>query len=281
MELDEKDIRRFQDTLRDHSEYDFTEYSLTCLRRRLTRILLEYEKSMEEIMDAMRSDGRFLDEVVKKITVHTTELFRDPEVWKKLRQDVLPAYRDRPAIRIWHPGCSTGQEVYSMMMLLSEMGMLKQSRIFASDINPDVLEIARQGTYKYHFNQSYLENFHKVLFGETEAHHSSLRQHWKKYFHIDETRDMIQMRDFLRDKPVYKKLDLVKDPNFFLVKFDLIVCRNVIIYFNDELQNRVFRLFWDNMEEGGTLVLGVHESILGPCSKCFLKKDSFYQKKPA
>ncbi|HER09465.1 MAG TPA: protein-glutamate O-methyltransferase CheR [Bacteroides sp.] len=281
MELDEKDIRRFQFTIRDHSDYDFTEYSLTCLRRRLTRILLEYEMDLEQIMEAMQSDGQFLDGIVKKITVHTTELFRDPNMWKKLKQEVLPAYRNRTGVRIWHPGCSTGQEVYSMMMLLEEMEMLDQCQIYASDINQDVLEIAREGTYKYHFNQSYLENFQKVLFSEPEQQVSKLRKQWKKYFHIDETRDMIRMKDFLRNKPVYKKLDLVKDPNFFLVKFDLIVCRNVIIYFNDDLQNRVFRLFWDNLQEDGTLVLGVHESIMGPCSKRFLKKDSFYQKKPA
>ena len=281
MELDEKDIRRFQFTIRDHSDYDFTEYSLTCLRRRLTRILLEYEMDLEQIMEAMQSDGQFLDGIVKKITVHTTELFRDPNMWKKLKQEVLPAYRNRTGVRIWHPGCSTGQEVYSMMMLLEEMEMLDQCQIYASDINPDVLEIAREGTYKYHFNQSYLENFQKVLFSEPEQQVSKLKKQWKKYFHIDETRDMIRMKDFLRNKPVYKKLDLVKDPNFFLVKFDLIVCRNVIIYFNDDLQNRVFRLFWDNLQEDGTLVLGVHESIMGPCSKRFLKKDSFYQKKPA
>jgi len=281
MELDEKDIRRFQFTIRDHSDYDFTEYSLTCLRRRLTRILLEYEMDLEQIMEAMQSDGQFLDGIVKKITVHTTELFRDPNMWKKLKQEVLPAYRNRTGVRIWHPGCSTGQEVYSMMMLLEEMEMLDQCQIYASDINQDVLEIAREGTYKYHFNQSYLENFQKVLFSEPEQQVSKLKKQWKKYFHIDETRDMIRMKDFLRNKPVYKKLDLVKDPNFFLVKFDLIVCRNVIIYFNDDLQNRVFRLFWDNLQEDGTLVLGVHESIMGPCSKRFLKKDSFYQKKPA
>lgn len=281
MEVEEKDIRKFQFTIRDHSDYDFTEYSLTCLRRRLTRILLEYEMDMDQMTHAMRSDHLFLNEIVKKLTVHTTELFRDPDIWKRLKHELLPAYRDRSVIHIWHPGCSTGQEVYSMMMLLDEMGMLEKSHIYASDINPDVLEIAREGKYKYHFNQSYLENFQKVLFKGSEQQRGNLKKQWKKYFNIDETRDLIQMKEFLRHKPVYKKLDLVKDPNLFLVKFDLIVCRNVIIYFNDKLQNRVFRLFYDNMNPDGTLILGVHESIMGPFSKRFLKKEPFYQKKPA
>jgi chemotaxis protein methyltransferase CheR len=86
------------------------------------------------------------------------------------------------------------------------------------------------------------------------------------------------MSDLLTQKPVYKKLDLVKDPNLFLVKFDLIVCRNVIIYFNNELQNRVFDLFHKNLNEQGTLILGVHESIMGASSKKFIRKDPFYFK---
>jgi chemotaxis methyl-accepting protein methylase len=104
------------------------------------------------------------------------------------------------------------------------------------------------------------------------------RKHWKKYFHIDEASDTIQMKDFLRQKPVYKKLDLVKDSNLFLVNFDLIVCRNVIIYFNAELQNRVFDLFHKNLNEHGSLLLGVHESIMGSYSKKFIRKDPFYYK---
>ena len=104
------------------------------------------------------------------------------------------------------------------------------------------------------------------------------RKQWKKYFHIDETRDTIQMKDYLRQKPVYKKLDLVRDHNHFLVNFDLIVCRNVIIYFNTELQNRVFNLFHRKLNEQGSLILGVHESIMGACSKKFIRKDPFYYK---
>jgi chemotaxis protein methyltransferase CheR len=300
MEVVGKDIQSFQETVRDHSEYDFTQYSHTSLRRRLTRILLEYEVDMEELTRRMRNDGEFLESIVKKLTVHTTELFRDPDIWKKIKKALLPSLNDKSVIRIWHPGCSTGQEIYSMMMViriwhpgcstgqeiysmmmvLDELGMLQKTEIYGSDINPDVLEVAREGAYKYHFNQSYLENFDRVILNGSGISSPGNRKHWKKYFHIDETHDLIRMKDYLRLKPVYKKLDLVKDPNLFLVKFDLIVCRNVIIYFNNELQNRVFDLFYSNLNEHGTLILGVHESILGPFSKRFIKKDPFYHKPP-
>jgi len=280
MEVVGKDIQSFQETIRDHSEYDFTQYSHTSLRRRLTRILLEYEVDMEGLNRRMRNDGEFLESIVKKLTVHTTELFRDPDIWKKIKNVLLPSLREKSTIRIWHPGCSTGQEIYSMMMVLDELGMLEKTDIYGSDINPDVLNVAREGTYKYHFNQSYLENFDRVMMNGSGISSLSNRRHWKKYFHIDETHDLIRMKDYLRLKPVYKKLDLVQDSNLFLVKFDLIVCRNVIIYFNNELQNRVFDLFYNNLNVHGMLILGVHESILGPFSKRFIKKDPFYHKPP-
>lgn len=281
MEVNEKDIRSFQETIRNHSDYDFTEYSMTSLRRRLTKILLEHDMDMGQMTLGLSKDPVFLERIVRKLTVHTTELFRDPEVWKKIRRELLPSYRHRENLHVWHPGCSTGQEVYSMLMVLDDLGMLEKARVFGSDINAEVIEKAREGRYKYHFNQSYLENFNKVLMNSTENDHHKEKKNWKKYFTVDETKDVIQMKEALLEKPVYKKLDLVKDPNPFLVKFDLIVCRNVIIYFNYDLQNRVFDLFWENLNDGGTLILGVHESILGPYSRRFVKKDAFYLKMQA
>ncbi len=280
MEVVGKDIRSFQETVRDQSEYDFTQYSNTSLRRRLNRILLELEIDMDEITGRMREDAEFLESIVKKLTVHTTELFRDPEIWKRIKTLVIPTLKDKKTIRIWHPGCSTGQEVYSMMMVLEDLDLLEKTQIYGSDLNPDVLETARAGTYKYHFNQSYLENFDRVMLNGSGTISWNQKKQWKKYFQIDETHDMIRMKDYLRSKPVYKKLDLVKDLNLFLVKFDLIVCRNVIIYFNNELQNRVFDLFHQNLNENGTLILGVHESIMGPFSKRFIRKEPFYHKAP-
>ncbi|MEN8204195.1 MAG: CheR family methyltransferase [Bacteroidota bacterium] len=278
MQVVGKDIQLFQETVREFSEYDFSQYSHTSLRRRLTRILLELDLEMEELSVRMKNDPVFLESIVKKLTVHTTELFRDPEIWKKIKLELLPGFADQSTIRIWHPGCSTGQEVYSMMMLLDSVGVLEKTEIYGSDLNPDVLQKARQGSYKYLFNQSYLENFDRVILNGSGIHSWNHRKHWKKYFHIDETHDLIQMKEILRTKPVYKKLDLVKDHNLFEVKFDLIVCRNVIIYFNPDLQNRVFDLFYNSLNEKGTLILGVHETIMGPYAKRFIRKDPFYFK---
>lgn len=278
MEVVEKDILSFQKIIRDYSVYDFTGYSLTSLRRRLTKILLEYEMNMDEMTGRMKTDPDFLENTVKKITVHTTELFRDPEVWKKLRTSLLPSWKDKDEINIWHSGCSTGQEVFSMMMVLDELGMLEKTNIYGSDLSEDVMEIAKKGQYKYSFNQSYLENFDKVMLNGNGDYSPQQVKEWHKYFSIDEVHDVIQMNKSLCLKPVYKKLDLVQDTNLFLAKFDLIVCRNVIIYFNYELQNKAFDLFYKNLNDNGILLLGVHESIMGPFARKFRKVSPFYYK---
>jgi len=278
MEVVGKDIRNFQLTVKEHSNYDFSDYSHTSLRRRLTRILLELEMDMDQLTLTMAKDRDFLQNIMRKITVHTTEMFRDPDVWKQIKNRLLPRFSSQHSIRIWHPGCSTGQEVYSMLMVLDELGLMEKSEIYASDLHPEVLETAQKGVYRYRFNQSYLENFDRVMLNGEGTHANQTKKHWKKYFHIDETRDTIQMTDYLRQKPVYKKQDLVRDPNLFLVNFDLIVCRNVIIYFNTDLQNRVFELFHQSLKQNGALLLGVHESILGVYSKRFIRKDPFYFK---
>jgi len=278
MEVVGKDIQNFQFTVREHSNYDFSDYSHTSLRRRLGRILLELEMDMDQLTHRMKNDGEYLQMIARKITVHTTEMFRDPDVWKQIKNDLLPRLSSQSIIRIWHPGCSTGQEVYSMMMVLDELGLMEKTEIYASDLHNEVLETARHGVYRYRFNQSYLENFDRVMLNGEGSYSMNQKKHWRKYFQIDETRDTIQMKEYLCQKPVYKKQDLARDPNLFLVNFDLIVCRNVIIYFNTNLQNRVFELFHQSLKQNGALLLGVHESILGVCSKRFIRKDPFYYK---
>jgi chemotaxis protein methyltransferase CheR len=279
MDIENQDIQSFIETVKSLSEYDFTDYSDKSLRRRLSKILLDHSLTPESLVERLIADREFLERIVKDITVNTTELFRDPPVWHSLRFDILPGFQARSQIKIWHPGCSTGQEVFSMMILLNEMGLLQKSRIFATDINEDVLEVAREGIYKYRFNEAYLDNFDSVIRENPRDSDIYFNVPYSRYFHIDKTRDKMRMNEELISKPVYKKQDLVRDPNPFDEEYDLIMCRNVIIYFNYELQNKVFKLFLDNLNQGGCLMLGVHESILGPFASRFEKKFQAYFKK--
>lgn len=279
MEIENQEILTFVNTVRSLSDYDFTEYSDKSLKRRLMKILHDYQLTIDSLLEKISEDRTFLERIVKDITVNTTELFRDPAIWHSLRYDILPGLAQKSTINIWHAGCSTGQEVFSMMILLNEMDLLEKSMIFATDINSDVLETARTGVYRYRFNVGYLSNFDAVIRENPRNHDVYFDVPYSKYFTIDKVRDSIRIKDSLLKKPVYQKMDLVTDPNPFDLKFDLLVCRNVIIYFNYELQNKVFKLFLDNMNQESILVLGVHETILGPYAAYFEKKFQAYYKK--
>jgi chemotaxis protein methyltransferase CheR len=279
MDIEDKDIRLFQSTISKYSGYDFSEYSVNSLKRRLSKLMEEYDSDFSRLIRTIESDALALEGVVKRITVNTTELFRDPKIWQGIMRQLLPRFSKQTSINIWHPGCSTGQEVYSMMITLDQLGLLDRSNIFASDLNTDVLEKARSGAYRLRFNKAYIENFNDVFSQEVNGLPEKKFKPYQDYFSTDETRDLIKMHDFLCEKPVYKKMDLVMDDNPFFMNFDLIICRNVIIYFNYELQNRVLASFHRNMRENGCLVLGLHESIIGPGVNLFTKQDKYYVKR--
>lgn len=278
-DISDQDVRDFQNTIIQHSSYDFSGYTINSLRRRMVKVMEEYGADVGRLLRTIGKDPLALEEVVKRITVNTTELFRDPQVWKQILTWLLPRFSGHSSIRVWHPGCSTGQEVFSMMILLDQAGLLERSEIFASDINTDVLEKAKKGVYRLRFNREYIDNFNEVFFGDPPLKDVKKYASYEKYFRIDETRDRIKMADFLRKVPVYKKMDLVKEENHFETAFDIIICRNVIIYFNYDLQNRVLSLFHDNLRSNGALVLGVHESIIGTASRLFNKDEQFYIKR--
>lgn len=279
MGVSEEDAQLFIDAIKENSTYDFSDYSDKSLKRRIERILSENRVNLKGLILKLQNDSSFLEEMVKEITVNTTELFRDPEVWHEIRHRILNKINHLPEINIWHAGCSTGQEVYSLAILLNELGILEKCNIYASDLNTDVLDFAKKGEYKYRFNLSYLSNFDQVLKENPFNFTETFEVEYSKYFQIDLKNDKIQMNDFLLKKPHFLKLDLVKRKNLMDRKFDIILCRNVLIYFNLSLQNKVIDFFHDNLNPQGFLVLGKHESLLGYPEKNFDRRGKFYQKK--
>jgi chemotaxis protein methyltransferase CheR len=279
MVISDQDLQYFITALKNSSKYDFSEYSDKSLKRRLQKVLSDFNLDITGLISAIKNKPDFTEKIVKEITVNTTELFRDPQVWHTLRSRILPRFKNNKNINIWHAGCSTGQEVYSMMILLNEMGMLDKAKIFASDLNTDVLDAAKKGEYKYRFNISYLDNFDKVIKQNPLNYEEFNDVPYENYFDIDKARDTITIKKYLTEKPIFRKHDLVKDGNLFFAKFDLILCRNVIIYFNYTLQNKVFDLFHSNLYNKGILLLGMHETILGPWANKFEKMGQAYIKK--
>lgn len=279
MAVSKEEISLFINTIKNVSEYDFSNYSEKSFTRRIEKVLSDYRLSFSALLSKVKKNRDFLEQVVKDITVNTTELFRDPKTWQALRYRVLTRYENQSVINIWHAGCSTGQEVYSMLILLNEMGLFDKANVFATDINSNVLDIAKKGEYKFRFNIDYLDNFDKVIKENPYNYEDYKDVAYSKYFDIDKSKDMIRMKPFLVKKPLFRKQDLVKDGNIFYTKFDIIMCRNVLIYFNHELQTLIFEMFHQNLFAKGSLVLGIHESMLGPIASKYKRKGLIYIKK--
>jgi len=273
------DVQLFINAVKLQSEYDFSDYSDKSLKRRIEKILSDNKISLPDLIKEIRKDPEYVDKIVKDITVNTTELFRDVTTWQTLKHRILPKMKDNETINIWHSGCSTGQEVYSMLILLAELNLLEKARIYATDINVDAIETAKKGIYKFRFNMAYLDAFDKVMKENPYNYDEYNDIPYAKFFEIDKSQDTIRMKQFLREKPVFKKHDLVQGENIFYIKFDIILCRNVMIYFNNKLQNKVFELFHKSLNDKGYLILGIHESILGPMATKFEKKGTNYLKR--
>lgn len=279
MNVENEDIKKFIDAVKAVSNYDFSDYSVKSFNRRLEKVLIDNKMDINTLIGKVRSSNEFLEKTVRDITVNTTELFRDPKAWHTIRYQILPKLQALNTINIWHAGCSTGQEVYSMLILLHEMDLFHKTNVYASDINDQVIEEAKKGTYKYRFNLDYLTNFDQVIKENPLNAEEYKEVPYSTYFDINKATDTIKMKPFLTSKPVYRKQDLVKGENVFYTKFDLILCRNVLIYFNFELQNRIFEFFHNSMFDGGYMILGMHESMLGPITSKFEKKGLMYRKK--
>lgn len=278
MSVSDQDYQLFVFALKNSSKYDFSQYSEKSLKRRIMKVQTDHMLSITSLVSKIKNEPDFVEKIIKEITVNTSELFRDPQVWQTIRFTVLPRLKNNNVINIWHAGCSTGQEVYSMLILLNELNLLERARIYATDINTDVMDLARQGEYRYRFNLSYLDNFDKVIKENPYNYDEYNDVPYDKYFTLDKANDTIRMHPFLREKPVFKKHDLVTENNSMYVKFDLILCRNVIIYFNYNLQCRVLDLFHQNLYDSGNLILGLHETILGAQAFKFQKKGHAYLK---
>jgi len=246
--LTDSEIDLILSDLVDIYGYDFTRYSRASLKRRiLSLVSTDRFPSFAEFRFRLRTDREYFNRFVEKITVNVTEMFRDISFYKTLRNDILPRLAARPLIRIWHAGCSTGEEVYSMAILLQEANLLNKSLLYATDINPAVLEKVRVGIFPISQMKQYSENY--ILSGG--------KKDFSSYYTAQY--NAARFEDFLGKKIVLATHNLVSDGSFN--EFQLILCRNVLIYFDKPLQDRALHLFYDSLETLGYLALGAKESL--------------------
>lgn len=229
--------------------YDFRDYSKASVKRRIgQRMLLSALPNLAAMQHKILHEKSFFQTVLLDLSVNVTEMYRDPSFYLALRETVIPILRTYPFIKIWHAGCSTGEEVYSMAILLKEEGLLEKAMIYATDINEVVLMKAREGIYSLNLIKEYAQNYQKS--GGT----SSLADYYKA------EGDAAILDQSLKKHIVFSQHNLTTDNVFG--EMQLIMCRNVLIYFERDLQNRVINLFHESLGRQGVLCLGNKERIL-------------------
>jgi chemotaxis protein methyltransferase CheR len=228
--------------------YDFSDYSRASIKRRITRFLLNNKISgIDELTPALMGHADFFEYFIEELMVNVTEMFRDPSFYKALAEKVLPVLSTYPFIRIWDAGCSTGEELISLAIMLHENKLLKRTRIYATDINQKSLLIAREGIIPLSEIPGYSKNYLHAG-GKNEL----------SYYYSEEKKNVVFRRELLENIVFYPH-NLASDASFN--EFHLIVCRNVFIYFNKQLQERVLKLFIDSLIPLGFLGLGKKETI--------------------
>ncbi|HEY1077390.1 MAG TPA: protein-glutamate O-methyltransferase CheR [Fontimonas sp.] len=229
--------------------YDFSDYAPASLRRRALALVDHYGlPDIASLSERIRSDRSLIGEVIGRLSVPVSEFFRDPEVFAVLRQDVLAVLASYPRINIWQSGCAHGEEVYSLAILLSEAGLYERARIYATDISDKALDAAREGIYSARELNNYAANYLKA----------GGRGTLSDYFHA--RYGHIKLDDELKRNVVFARHNLVSDAAF--CEAHLVLCRNVLIYFQPPLQRRAIGLFADSLVRGGYLCLGTKESLL-------------------
>ncbi|MNI11818.1 Chemotaxis protein methyltransferase [compost metagenome] len=228
--------------------YDFRNYARSSLMRRLDYIRHKSGVShLSELIPLILHDESFMNRLVLDLSVTVTEMFRDPEFFSELRSKVIPLLKTYPFVKIWHAGCATGEEVYSMAILLQEEGFYNRVQIYATDINQESLRIAEEGIYSLENIRKFTANYNK--FG---GQASFSNYYFAKY-------QMAKMNENLKKNIVFSQHNLATDHAFG--DMHLIICRNVMIYFDRDLQNKVLRLFNDSLIHRGFMCLGSKESI--------------------
>jgi chemotaxis protein methyltransferase CheR len=228
--------------------YDFRNYAKASIRRRIRhRFYRSGLKTISEMQHKLLNDKQFFEVLLLDLTVNVTEMFRDPSFFKMIRKTVIPELKKQPFIRVWHAGCSSGEEVYSTAILLNEEGLYKNTLIYATDVNEAVLDKAKKGIFSIDRMKDYTRNYRNAGGIASFADYYTARY------------DHAIMDNSLKKNIVFSDHNLVTDDVFG--EMNLIICRNVLIYFSSELQERVFGLFWESLRSGGFLCLGSKETI--------------------
>jgi chemotaxis protein methyltransferase CheR len=247
-ELEELEIRLLLEGVFRHYGFDFREYAPASLKRRLERrMLAEGLQTISALQERVLHDAGCMERLLLDLSINVTSMFRDPTFYLAFREKVVPLLRTYPFTRVWVAGCSTGEEVYSLAIMLQEENLYERTRIYATDINQAVLEQARTGVFPLDKMQEYTQNYMRAG-GERPFSEYYTAKYGGALF----SRSLL-------DNVVFAQHNLVSDRSFN--EFQVILCRNVMIYFDRSLQNKVLELFDESLANFGVLALGHKESL--------------------
>ncbi len=264
------EIELLLNALYHSSGYDFREYARASLKRRLLqRLANENLQYLSQMLPLILYDSAFQHKILMDLSINVTDMFRDPDFFLALRKDIIPILKTYPFVNIWHAGCATGEEVYSMAIILAEEGFYDKVNIYATDCNAKIIQEAKQGIYPVHRIQQFTENYH-IAGG---------RHHFSKYYHSKYQQAKID--EGLKKNIIFASHNLVSDHIF--AKMQLIICRNVMIYFNQTLKDKVLQLFFNSLTYKGFLCLGKKETLnfsnTEACFTPYRETERIYQKK--
>ena len=250
--------------------YDFRSYAAASLKRRVNNLLAKMNyRSISDLIPAVLRDKSVFEALAYNLSITVTEMFRDPFVYKAIREKVVPYLKTYPFIKIWHAGCATGEEVYSFAILLKEEGLYDRAQIYATDFNDVALAKAKEGIYATNLIRNYTQNYQQA----------GGKASFSDYYHS--RYDSAILSKDLKKNITFANHNLATDSIFG--EMHLIICRNVLIYFDRKLQNRVFELFQESLIHGGYMCLGTKETIqFSGIERGFdviAKKEKIYQKK--
>lgn len=248
-ELQELEIKLLLEGLYQMYGYDFRGYVRGSIGRRiLNRMKAERLPTITALLEKVLHEPGVLQRLLNDFSIRMTEMYRDPSFFAAFRTEVVPLLRELPEIRIWHAGCATGEEVYSMAILMQEEGIIEKTKIYATDMNEKALTAAQMGAFPLKKMQQYTKNYLKA--GGKKA--------FSEYYTADN--QFAYFSPDLNENLIFAQHNLVTDGSFN--EFHVILCRNVMIYFDSTLQQQVHRLFYDSLADGGFIGLGSKESIL-------------------
>lgn len=256
--LKNEDLKELLKAIDRRYGYDFSQYSPAFLQRRFNGFMIANKiKTKDELNEQLLHNEQLFEELIPHISITVTEMFRDPLFYRSMREKLIPRLATYPFIKVWIAGCATGEEVYSIAILLREHHLLDRSIIYATDINQRSLQSAREGMYPIRNMKQYTENY--VRSGGTDSFSA---------YYIARYNFALFDRSLTKNT-VFAPHNLVTDKTFN--EFQLIICRNVLIYFNEDLQNKVIDLFYESLCNFGFLALGNKESLL------FMDKKNQFQ----